>query len=448
MDAGLLSRLAGELRDEWAAAWVQQAWQDTSGRVVLRLRRGGEGAETAFLLLSPRPEAQGFGLVAARPAVPPRPPALAAYLRAHVAGGRLESADSPPADRVVELRFRAREATVRVILEATGRRGNLVAVDAEGRARAAWRWEPVETHPLRPLEPGGLYAPPPPRPEGGAAPLALPDVGSLREAGRWLVERTLDGRAHAESADREALVRRGRKRLAVRAEKIRGDLAGLADPAELRRLADALGASLGRVRKGDAEARVADPSDPEATVTVVLDAARSPGENLNRLYEGARKAERARYVLEARLRATLEEIEREDPGPEAARGGERARVEEGPYRRFLASNGWPLWVGRNGRENDRLLREARPWDLWFHARESAGAHVVLRLPGKEARVPEAAVSEAASLAAFYSRRSGEGQVDVLVVEAGRVRRPKGASPGRVLVSGERVVRVRPRAPLP
>jgi predicted ribosome quality control (RQC) complex YloA/Tae2 family protein len=363
-------------------------------------------------------------------------------------GGRLETADCPPADRVVEFVFRTREETLRVALEATGRRGNLAVVDADGRVRAAWRWEPAETHPFRSLVPGGPYAPPPARPERPAPATTAPDgPGSLREAGRWLAETAAQERADAETVDREARLRRERRRLEVRAEKIRGDLARLPEPGDLRRQADALAAGLSLARKGDREAWVPDPFDPAATLVIALDAGRSPGENLNRLYEGARRAERARQILEARLEATLAEIEAGgEHGAPAGGRDERGRLgEEGSFRRFRAANGWPLWVGRNGRENDRLLREARPWDLWFHARESPGAHVLLRLPGKEAKVPEAAVIEAAGLAAFYSRRSGEALVDVVVVEAGRVRKPRGASPGRVLVSGERTVRVRPRA---
>lgn len=451
MDPLLLSLLAGELRVQWAGAFVQQAWQDLAGRVVLRLRRAGPEAASSFLLLSPLPEAQGLGLVAERPAVPPRPPALAAYLRAHLVGGRLESCTCVPPERVVELVFRGRQGPLRLMLEATGRRGNLAVVDTGGRVRAAWRWEPADTHPLRPLVPGGPYAPPPRRsaPAEAEAPgeTGVADSrASLPVAGRALVQAAGRQSACVAAAEAEARARRERRRLEGRAEKIRGDLSRLPSSSDLRRRADALAAGLSGVCKGDSAARVADPFGGGEVLTIELDVTRSPGENLNRLYERARKAERGRQVLEERLRVTLEEIEGggELQALEPARHDASARSDVGPYRRFRAFNGWPIWAGRNGRENDRLVREARAWDLWFHARESPGAHVLLRLPGKEARVPEAAVAEAAGVAAFYSRRCAESLVDVMVVEAGRLRKPKGASPGQVLVSGERTVRVRPR----
>ncbi|MBI5441247.1 MAG: NFACT family protein, partial [Deltaproteobacteria bacterium] len=169
MDAFLLARLVCELDEEWRGSWVQEAWQDEDGRLILQLRRSGPASATRFLLLSPAPGAQGLGTVAERPPVPPRPPALAAYLRAHVTGGRLAFARCPPFERVVEFGIERQEGAFRVVLEATGRRGNVLILDAGGDVRSAWRWEPSESHPLRPLEPGRTYEPPP-KPAGLVSP--------------------------------------------------------------------------------------------------------------------------------------------------------------------------------------------------------------------------------------------------------------------------------------
>ncbi|RMG93589.1 MAG: DUF814 domain-containing protein [Candidatus Dadabacteria bacterium] len=179
-------------------------------------------------------------------------------------------------------------------------------------------------------------------------------------------------------------------------------------------------------------------------VELELDPALSPPANLERLYRTAAKAERAREILTRRLEEARGELARLGDGAETPEPGRPARAEPGrPYARYRSSDGWEIWVGRNGRENDRLVREARPWDLWLHARDAAGAHVLVRLPGRDARCPERTLLEAAGLAALRSRRSGEAAVEVMVVEAGRLRKPKGAAPGQVLVHGERTVRVRP-----
>jgi predicted ribosome quality control (RQC) complex YloA/Tae2 family protein len=512
VDAFLLARLTRELDENWRDAWVQQAWQDLEARLVLQLRRSGPRAATRFLLLSPLPHGQGLGTVRERPRAPHRPPALAAYLRAHVTGGRLEFARCGSFERIVELGIRAREGTFRLMLEATGRRANVVVVDPGGRVRAAWRWEPPETHPLRPLEPGGPYALPP-RPKGSLTPVevtreawvawaaageplhrrvaglgptlarevategwealqllvsAYGEPGSLWEypeglfsaplghlgepraivdealdsAGTWLEGASGAATAAAAEAAAERRAAEHRGRLTRRLEKIRLDLARLEDPAELRNEAAALAAALSTVRRGAPEALVPSLTRADTTVLVRLDPARSPGENVDRLYEAAKRVERARDALRARIAETETELAGGKASEEPAETG--GRVLQGqPYRRFRAANGWSIWVGRNGRENDRLLREAKPWDLWLHARDFPGAHVLLRLPGREAKVPEAVVLEAAVLAVRYSRGAGGGSVDVMVAQAGRVRKPKGASPGRVVASGERTVRVRP-----
>jgi predicted ribosome quality control (RQC) complex YloA/Tae2 family protein len=72
-------------------------------------------------------------------------------------------------ERVVEIALRRSDETLRLYLEATGRRGNLVAVDEGGAVRAALRWEKPERSPLRPLVPGAPYRPPP-EPPGLVSP--------------------------------------------------------------------------------------------------------------------------------------------------------------------------------------------------------------------------------------------------------------------------------------
>lgn len=63
-------------------------------------------------------------------------------------------------------------------------------------------------------------------------------------------------------------------------------------------------------------------------------------------------------------------------------------------------------------------------------------------PGGRPRSP-ATLREAGGLAALHSRFSGDGAVEVMAVEAARVRKVKGASPGRVTVAGESTLRVAP-----
>jgi predicted ribosome quality control (RQC) complex YloA/Tae2 family protein len=101
-------------------------------------------------------------------------------------------------------------------------------------------------------------------------------------------------------------------------------------------------------------------------------------------------------------------------------------------------------VGRGARENHRLtFSTARPDDLWLHARDVPGGHVILRDP--EGRAAPDDVREAAELAAFFSDSSEESRVDVHVVRRKHVRPGRGG-PGRVSFSNEETVRVAPRDP--
>ncbi len=512
MDAFVLSRLAREIEARWGGARVQGAWVDLAGRVVLRLRAPGR---SGCLVLSPEGPAPGVGVLPRRPPAPPRPPAVAAYVRAHGVGGRLEGARCVAFDRVLEVRLRRGDDGVGLILDLSGRRGAVLVLDGEGRVVLVHR-----PGPGRGPAGAGIGRPyrPPPVPEGrvrapevpgilpealaGAEPLhrrvvglgahtareaerrvrAAPDpaaawrellaevdrpgplwvypdtvspvelghrpgegdrrADALEAAGEWMEARLRSRDREETERDRARAEAEHRRRLERRIARIRADLERLPDPAGIRALADALAASLPAVSRGARRVAVPDPCRPGVEVEVPLDPGLSPSENLDLLYRRARKAERAREALAERLEASLRELEA-GPAPREPGEARGARSRAGPFGRYRSSDGWPIWVGRNGRENDRLLREARPWDLWLHVRDAPGAHVLVRKPGREARCPERTLLEAAGLAALHSRRAADGAVEVMVLEAGRVRKPKGASPGRVLVAGERTVRVRP-----
>ncbi|MGF1479862.1 MAG: NFACT family protein [Cyanophyceae cyanobacterium] len=136
---------------------------------------------------------------------------------------------------------------------------------------------------------------------------------------------------------------------------------------------------------------------------------------------------------------TLEEIREElieQHYLEAQRSRSTTKESE-PYRYFTPS-GFQLWVGRNNRQNERLTRIAGDYDLWFHAQEIAGSHVLLRLePGA---VPdETDLQFAADLAAYYSRGRQSNQIPVVYTEPKHVYKPKGAKPGMVLYKQERIV---------
>ncbi|MFZ2360946.1 MAG: NFACT RNA binding domain-containing protein, partial [Anaerolineae bacterium] len=203
-----------------------------------------------------------------------------------------------------------------------------------------------------------------------------------------------------------------------------------------------------------------------------LDPAQSPAENAAAYFKRYRKARRAAEMGQPRLEALDAELSYlEQLSVDLALAADRneidavraalaeagyarqrklARSESGPSkaqvqgpRRFTSVEGYTILVGRNSRQNEHITFDlAGPDDLWLHARGWPGSHVVIRSGGQP--VSDGTVTQAARLAAFYSKAQHEAWVDVIVVERRRVRRPPGKRhPGMVMVEGERVVRVRP-----
>jgi hypothetical protein len=237
--------------------------------------------------------------------------------------------------------------------------------------------------------------------------------------------------------------------------------------AELRRRADLLMAQLHRVHKG--EVRVVLDDFEGGTVTLDLDPALGPADNARALYDRARKRDRAAARLPDRVRQAVAERNRLEALLEAIDAGvaepeelarrvaevrplERTggRVDSRlPYHRFRSSGGLEIRVGRSGRANDDLtFRHASPDDVWLHARDAAGAHVILRWSERDRNPPQRDLVEAAILAAVHSRARTSGTVPVDWTRRKHVRKPRKAPPGAVLPDRLATLFVRPDPELP
>ena len=114
------------------------------------------------------------------------------------------------------------------------------------------------------------------------------------------------------------------------------------------------------------------------------------------------------------------------------------------FYRHQTPSGFDVLIGRNNRQNDQLtFRVARNYDLWFHAQEIPGSHVLLRLePGA---IPEENdLQFTANLAAYYSRARQSEQVPVIYTEPKHVYKPKGAKPGIAIYKQETILWGKPQ----
>ena len=100
-------------------------------------------------------------------------------------------------------------------------------------------------------------------------------------------------------------------------------------------------------------------------------------------------------------------------------------------------SGLSIQVGRNHRQNEWIsLRQARSGDLWFHAQECPGSHVVLK--SSTGLAEEEDLQMACDLAAYFSRARGNVRVAVVMVATEQLQRIAGAAPGTVRHSGGEV----------
>jgi len=142
--------------------------------------------------------------------------------------------------------------------------------------------------------------------------------------------------------------------------------------------------------------------------------------------------------LVAELEALL--AERGQRKPAGGRQRRRAGVIEGVPQplELHTPSGLPVQIGRNHRQNEWIaFRQARRGDLWFHAQELPGSHVVLK--SSERLASDADLQAAADLAAHYSRGRGNRRVPVVMVPTEELQRIPGAAPGTVRHRGGSVL---------
>ena len=121
----------------------------------------------------------------------------------------------------------------------------------------------------------------------------------------------------------------------------------------------------------------------------------------------------------------------------------KADADQGQLFRRVEFQNFVILVGRNAKNNDLLTQQyAHKDDLWLHARDVTGSHVVIKhQAGKN--FPAPVIERAAELAAYYSKRRTDSLCPVTVTPKKFVRKPKGLPPGAVVVEKEEVVMVEP-----
>jgi predicted ribosome quality control (RQC) complex YloA/Tae2 family protein len=268
----------------------------------------------------------------------------------------------------------------------------------------------------------------------------------------------------------DKLLRNGVKRLERRLLALAED-AARADRAEpLRARASLLVANLRSVQRGASSVQLMDYTlDPPAPIAIELDPALGAQAQAEGWFKQARRFERGAELALQRRAATEQELARlaelraqlsaadeaglERIGQAAREQGVRGlaagaatrkdvpRSRHKPYRELRGHGQRAILVGKGAEDNDALTREhARPQDLWLHARDVAGAHVVVPLERNET-CPEELLLDAAHLAAHFSDARGETNVDVSYTAKRHVHKPRKAPKGMVQLTQHKVLRL-------
>ena len=246
------------------------------------------------------------------------------------------------------------------------------------------------------------------------------------------------------------------------------ELAEAKERERLRQLGDILTANLHKIQKGQTKVLAEDFYDEEMKVVEIpLSALLSPQQNAARYYKeyakkktaekeltrqielGGQELEYLQSVLEELSRAgsdqELEEIRRELQEGGYIRGDSgKKTVKKGKLQpmRFVSTDGYPIYVGRNNYQNQELtFKLAGKDDLWLHAQKVHGSHVIISCGGT--KPPDDTVTQAAQLAAHYAETTGGQNIPVDVTPVRQVKKIPGGKPGMVIYHTYRTVIVNP-----
>ena len=200
------------------------------------------------------------------------------------------------------------------------------------------------------------------------------------------------------------------------------------------------------------------------TIIISLDKALTPNQNAQRYFKRYQKLKEAVKHLTSLIEETrttilyLESVEtalaqaslteiaeiREEliqTGFIRRRQREKIQKRQKPEK-YLATDGQTIiLVGRNNLQNDELtFKMAKKDELWFHAKDIPGSHVVITgnlQPSDEVK------TDAAELAAYFSKARLSNLVQVDMIETRKLNKPTGGKPGFVTYTGQKTLRVTP-----
>ena len=285
-------------------------------------------------------------------------------------------------------------------------------------------------------------------------------LGELLDS--YYLERDREQRTRQRAADLLKLLTNAEARIKKKLELQRAELSDCEKGITFKERGDLITANIYKLSRGDKKVTVTDYSKINGDGSYVeleieLDERLSPSANAQRYYKKYAKTKTAKVELSkqiaigeseleyvysvfdalshAETAADLAEIREELAGAGYAsklKLSKKAQRHQKPQiAKFVTSGGYTVLCGKNNIQNEYItFKLAEKDDWWFHAKGTQGSHVLMQCNGEEPSVTD--FTEAAEIAAAFSRAAGGEKVDVDYTKARNVKKPSSGKPGLVI----------------
>lgn len=262
------------------------------------------------------------------------------------------------------------------------------------------------------------------------------------------------------------VIRKNLQRNKKKLKKLSNELKATENADEYRIKGEVLTTYLYQIKRGMTKITLPNFYDNNKEITISLSNQLSPSQNAQKYFKKYQKLKIAVTFVNEQIELTkkevayLEEIQTQielatpadldDIKTELQQEGyikkkqqkskRSSRVKINKPESFIASDGTEILVGKNNLQNEKLtLHTAKKTDIWLHAKNIPGSHVII----KSNNPSDETLFEAAMLAAYFSKFRSSANVPIDYVQVKNIRKPNGSKPGFVIYEGQKTLTVTP-----
>ena len=262
------------------------------------------------------------------------------------------------------------------------------------------------------------------------------------------------------------VIRKNLQRNKKKLKKLSNELKATENADEYRIKGEVLTTYLYQIKRGMTKITLPNFYDNNKEITISLSNQLSPSQNAQKYFKKYQKLKNAVTFVNEQIELTkkevayLEEIQTQielatpadlnDIKTELQQEGyikkkqqkskHSSRVKINKPESFIASDGTEILVGKNNLQNEKLtLHTAKKADIWLHAKNIPGSHVII----KSNNPSDETLFEAAMLAAYFSKFRSSANVPIDYVQVKNIRKPNGSKPGFVIYEGQKTLTVTP-----